>query len=166
MSTNNRKKYYTEEVNCFLLVKEDQYKLTIDLALLKYFKGNFTKTAMLSCYAHMFKKHKLTPFVCEDSYLANLYEKTTNCIEKNKKELKEEGFITTERKGLDPRKYISVNMEKVFEIYKNFGDQKSSEFFSDSKTKNSWLKKLEEESWIKKQGYEYICFNNQQEGGK
>lgn len=35
-----------------------------------------------------------------------------------------------------------------------------------TKTKNSWLKKLEEEGWIKKQGYEYICFNKQQKGGK
>lgn len=132
MSENYNKNIYSvSDVSNIDLARDNEFKLFIDLALLKKFKGNFTKAAMLSCYAHMFKKHKLTPFICEDSFFAKLYEKTINCIEKTKKELKEEGFITTERKGLNPKKYISVNMEKVFEIYKNFGDQKSSEFLED-----------------------------------
>lgn len=126
----NKNIYSVSDISNIDLARDNEFKLFIDLALLKYFKGNFTKAAMLSCYAHMFKKHKLNPFICEDSFLAQLYEKNISCIEKNKKELKDEGFITTERKGLDPKKYITVNMEKVFEIYKNFGEQKSSEFLA------------------------------------
>lgn len=119
-----------KDVSNITLAGDNEYKLFIDIALIKKFKGNWIKAAMLSCYAHMFKKHKLTPFVCEDSYLANLYEKAISCIEKNKKELKEEGFITTERKGLDPKKYIAVDLEKVFEIYREYGVKVSSEFLS------------------------------------
>ena len=131
MNENYKKNIYSvSDISNIDLARDNEFKLFIDLALLKKFKGNFTKAAMLSCYAHMFKKHKLNPFICEDSFLAQLYEKNISCIEKNKKELKDEGFITTERKGLDPKKYITVNMEKVFEIYKNFGDQKSSEFLA------------------------------------
>ena len=126
----NKKIYSVSDISNIDLARDNEFKLFIDWALLKHFKGNWTKAAMLSCYAHMFKKHKLNPFICEDSFFAQLYEKNINSIEKTKKELKDEGFITTERKGLDPRKYISVNMEKVFEIYKNFGEQKSSEFLA------------------------------------
>lgn len=126
----NKNIYSVSDISNIDLARDNEFKLFIDFALLKYFKGNWTKAAMLSCYAHMFKKHKLNPFICEDSFFAQLYEKNINSIEKTKKELKDEGFITTERKGLDPRKYISVNMEKVFEIYKNFGEQKSSEFLA------------------------------------
>ena len=124
----NKNIYSVSDISNIDLARDNEFKLFIDFALLKHFKGNFTKAAMLSCYAHMFKKHKLNPFICEDSFLAQLYGKDIRSIEKNKKELKDECFITTERKGLDPRKYITVNMEKVFEIYKNFGEQKSSEF--------------------------------------
>lgn len=128
MSNNYNKNIYSvSDVSNIDLARDNEFKLFIDFALLKYFKGNWTKAAMLSCYKHMFEKHKLNPFICEDSFLAQLYEKTISCIEKTKKELKDEGFITTERKGLDPRKYIAVDLEKVFEIYKNFGYQKSSE---------------------------------------
>lgn len=126
----NKNIYSVSDISNIDLARDNEFKLFIDLALLKHFKGNWTKAAMLSCYAHMFKKHKLNPFICEDSFFAQLYEKDIRSIEKTKKELKDEGFITTERKGLDPRKYISVNMEKVFEIYKNFGEQKSSEFLA------------------------------------
>lgn len=128
----NKNIYSVSDISNIDLARDNEFKLFIDFALLKHFKGNWTKAAMLSCYAHMFKKHKLTPFVCEDSYLANLYEKTTNCIEKTKKELKEEGFITTERKGLDPKKYITVDLEKVYEIYRDYGEKVSSEFLADS----------------------------------
>lgn len=126
----NKNIYSVSDISNIDLARDNEFKLFIDWALLKHFKGNWTKAAMLSCYAHMFKKHKLNPFICEDSFFAQLYEKDIRSIEKTKKELKDEGFITTERKGLDPRKYISVNMEKVFEIYKNFGEQKSSEFLA------------------------------------
>lgn len=126
----NKNIYSVSDISNIDLARDNEFKLFIDFALLKHFKGNWTKAAMLSCYAHMFKKHKLNPFICEDSFFAQLYEKDIRSIEKTKKELKDEGFITTERKGLDPRKYISVNMEKVFEIYKNFGEQKSSEFLA------------------------------------
>jgi hypothetical protein len=126
----NKNIYSVSDISNIDLARDNEFKLFIDWALLKHFKGNWTKAAMLSCYAHMFKKHKLNPFICEDSFFAQLYEKNIKSIEKTKKELKDEGFITTERKGLDPRKYISVNMEKVFEIYKNFGEQKSSEFLA------------------------------------
>lgn len=119
-----------KDVSNITLAGDNEYKLFIDIALIKKFKGNWIKAAMLSCYAHMFKKHKLNPFVCEDGYLANLYEKAISCIEKNKKELKEEGFITTERKGLDPKKYITVDLEKVFETYREYGVKVSSEFLS------------------------------------
>lgn len=126
----NKNIYSVSDISNIDLARDNEFKLFIDFALLKHFKGNFTKAAMLSCYTHMFKKHKLNPFICEDSFLAQLYTKEIRSIEKTKKELKDEGFITTERKGLDPRKYISVDLEKVFEIYKNFGDQKSSEFLA------------------------------------
>lgn len=126
----NKNIYSVSDISNIDLARDNEFKLFIDFALLKKFKGNFTKAAMLSCYAHMFKKHKLNPFVCEDVYLANLYEKAISCIEKNKKELKEEGFITTERKGLDPKKYITVDLEKVFEIYREYGVKVSSEFLS------------------------------------
>lgn len=132
----NKKIYSVSDISNIDLARDNEFKLFIDWALLKHFKGNWTKAAMLSCYAHMFKKHKLTPFICEDSFLANLYGVNIKTIEKNKKELKDEGFITTERKGLDPRKYISVDLEKVFEIYKKFGDQKSSEFLDDEQRQN------------------------------
>ena len=126
----NKNIYSVSDISNIDLARDNEFKLFIDFALLKYFKGNWTKAAMLSCYKHMFEKNKLNPFICEDGYLANLYVKNINSIEKTKKELKDEGFITTERKGLDPRKYISVDLEKVFEIYKKFGDQKSSEFLA------------------------------------
>lgn len=123
----NKNIYSVSDISNIDLARDNEFKLFIDFALLKYFKGNWTKAAMLSCYTHMFEKNKLNPFICEDSFLAQLYGKDIRSIEKTKKEIKDEGFITTERKGLDPRKYIAVDLEKVFEIYKNFGYQKSSE---------------------------------------
>lgn len=133
MSVDYSKNIYSVgDVSNITLAKGNDFKIFIDIALLKRFKGNFTKAAMLSCYTHMFKKHKLTPFICEDSFFAKLYEKTLSCIEKTKKELKEEGFIATERKGLDPKKYITVDLEKVYEIYRDYGDKVSSEFLADS----------------------------------
>lgn len=132
----NKKIYSVSDVSNIDLARDNEFKLFIDFALLKYFKGNWTKAAMLSCYTHMFKKHKLTPFICEDSFLANLYGLNIKTIEKTKKEIKDEGFITTERKGLDPRKYIAVDLEKVFEIYREYGVKVSSEFLEDEQRQN------------------------------
>ena len=113
---DNEEKRISEVI--FSLLPENN--ISTNRAFLYAFNGNFLKASMLSRYTYCFIQNNNQEITYKDSIFEKQYYCNERSVQRAKRELKDEGFISVVQKGIPAIGYISVNIEKVSEILVQF----------------------------------------------
>ena len=93
-------------------------KIIINIPLIDVVGNDLTRAAMLTRYMFFYKHNNYQAFSQSDKQISDFLRTNIKTIERQKRWLKENGFISVKKIGIPAVGFITVNVQKIRERYK------------------------------------------------
>lgn len=93
-------------------------KIIINMPLIDVVGNDLTRAAMLTRYMFFYKHNNYQAFSQSDKQISDFLRTNIKTIERQKRWLKENGFISVKKVGIPAVGFITVNVQKIRECYK------------------------------------------------
>lgn len=93
-------------------------KIIINMPLIDVVGNDLTRAAMLTRYMFFYKHNNYQAFSQSDKQISDFLRTNIKTIERQKRWLKENGFISVKKIGIPAVGFITVNVQKIRERYK------------------------------------------------